>query len=263
MLSFFCVPERVCVSGRYFKVIVVMPSDVIQAEKCRQYLQKLSEMDELSMFSKPVNSSEVVGYDQIVDSPMDLSTISCKLEKCNYRSDGDLEDDVVLMISNALKFNPRGSPFYALADKFRRTYHDVALSVGLAVDTDTAYIPSKRRRDEDDDESTLLKAESKGVENMEDVLRGLTEDQGVSLDELRQKYERAKEMLKLNEDSNKSRESTDNGTYSEESGESGTSTESGSSLDSDSSDVNSESDSMDDEEASDSTSNTNCSENKQ
>lgn len=233
-----------------------MTSDVIQAEKCREYLQKLTEMDELSMFSKPVNSSEVVGYDQIVNSPMDLSTISSNLEKCNYRSDGDLEDDVVLMISNALKFNARGSPFYALADKFRRAYHDVALSVGLNVDTDTAYIPSKRRRDEDDDESTMLKAETKGVENMEEVLRGLTEDQEVSLDELRQKYDRAKEMLKLNEDFNKRSGSTENGAYSDESEESDTSSESRSSLVSDSSELSSESDITDDEEASDSTGNT-------
>lgn len=174
-----------------------MESPGVQVEKCKQYLQKLTEMDDLSMFAKPVNPSDVDGYDTIIKSPMDLCTISEKLEKGEYRSDGDLEDDVVLMITNALKFNSKGSIFYALGDKFRRCYHDIALSIGLAVDSDIAYIPSKRRRDENDDESTLMKAERKGVENLDEVLRGLKEDQEVSLDELRRKYQEAREKKKL------------------------------------------------------------------
>lgn len=214
-------------------------------------MQKLAEMDTLSMFSKPVNTTEVVGYSEVIKCPMDLSTITMKLEQGEYRSDGDLEDDVVLMISNALKFNPKGSTFYALGDSFRRSYHEMALTAGLAVDSDAAYIPSKRCRD--DDESTLLKAEQKRVENIDEVIRGLKEDQGVSLDELRQKYQRGRVELKEKEDPRGYSESTDESFDSDESAESCSSTSSDGTQESDESEDSSEDAATDSNEESEDT----------
>lgn len=168
------------------------------------YLKNLSEADTLSMFASPVSEEAVPGYHAVVRYPMDLSTIRKKLLENQYTKDADLEDDVARMITNALEFNDKDSEYYSLARDMRERYHEMAIESGLDVDADTAYIPTKRFRD---DEGTLLKAEQKGVEDVKDVLDGLSKDQEISLEELRKKYKR--EALPTEDEEDEELESDD------------------------------------------------------
>lgn len=157
----------------------------LNKQACQRFVSELRTADTLAMFHNPVDPRQVIGYDKVITNPMDLSTIGAKIEGGKYNCDADVEDDVALMISNALEFNERGSRWHDLASRFRRMYHKLAVSSGLDVDDDNAFIPAKRAKD---DESTLSKAERHCNEKLDVVLTDLEKDKEVPLEELRARY---------------------------------------------------------------------------
>ena len=58
------------------------------------------------------SGSEVPGYDVVVTHPMDLGTVSQRLEAGAYASVGDVQTDVGLVWSNCQAFNLEGSPLF-------------------------------------------------------------------------------------------------------------------------------------------------------
>lgn len=158
-------------------------------QQCLSFVQKLWEADTLAMFHHPVSATDVPGYHDVVAEPMDLSTIRQKIEEERYSSDSEVEDDVALMLSNALDFNEKGTQWHALAKKLRKLYPTIAEQVGLSFDADQVFIPSKKVRD---DESTLRKEEKKGGEKLSEVLEAMEKEKEIPLDELRLMYARRK-----------------------------------------------------------------------
>lgn len=154
--------------------------------RCLAYVGKLWEADTLAMFHHPV-SADVARYHAAIKSPIDLSTIRAGIEAGRYATDADVQDDVALMISNAIEFNDSGSEWQDLARRFRKEYLVIAQGCGLTVDADAAFIPAKRARD---DESTLRKAEAKYGERFDDVLGDLEKEKDIPLEELRKMYSR-------------------------------------------------------------------------
>lgn len=139
------------------------------------------------MFHHPVSATEVPGYYDVIEEPMDLSTIRQKIEEDKYTADSELEDDVALMLSNALEFNAKGSQWRDLAKKLKKKYPVMAQQSGLSFDTDQVFIPTKKLHD---DESTLRKEEKKGVEKLDEVLEAMEKEKEIPLDELRLMYAR-------------------------------------------------------------------------
>jgi hypothetical protein len=91
-----------------------------------EMLQKLMNYDFGDMFRSPVNCREIPTYKTIVKKPMDLGTISNKLEKGLYASNS-LEGsvlavlkDVELVWHNCFIFNVEGSAVYRMANIHKR-----------------------------------------------------------------------------------------------------------------------------------------------
>jgi len=57
-------------------------------------------------FTKPVDIAEVPDYLEIINSPMDLETMMYKVNMGDYMSAGQFLDDIKLIASNCLNYNP-------------------------------------------------------------------------------------------------------------------------------------------------------------
>ncbi|RUS23026.1 hypothetical protein BC937DRAFT_93382, partial [Endogone sp. FLAS-F59071] len=83
--------------------------DAIRADdkrKAQKILQKLRSNEAASIFVEPVDLDEFPTYPTIIKKPIDLRTISEKLESGQYSSFQEFVDDIDLMFSNCYTFNP-------------------------------------------------------------------------------------------------------------------------------------------------------------
>lgn len=73
--------------------------------RCDEILDRLIKKDHYNIFLEPVNTDDVVGYLDIIKSPMDFTTMRNKLARQQYRSLGEFRKDLDLIWSNCLLFN--------------------------------------------------------------------------------------------------------------------------------------------------------------
>ncbi|KAJ7187168.1 hypothetical protein C8R46DRAFT_1207137 [Mycena filopes] len=78
---------------------------------------QLKKKDDYAFFLKPVNPAQVPGYADLVKRPMDLGTMTVKVQRGRYRSLEDFANDFRLVTSNAKIFNPVGSIYHTEADR--------------------------------------------------------------------------------------------------------------------------------------------------
>ncbi|KAF7333485.1 Bromodomain-containing 7 [Mycena venus] len=78
---------------------------------------QLKKKDDYAFFLKPVNPAQVPGYSDLIKRPMDLGTMTVKVQRGRYRSLEDFADDFRLVTGNAKIFNPPGSIYHTEADK--------------------------------------------------------------------------------------------------------------------------------------------------
>ncbi|KAJ7664358.1 hypothetical protein DFH06DRAFT_1041710 [Mycena polygramma] len=78
---------------------------------------QLKKKDDYAFFLKPVNPNQVAGYSDLIKRPMDLGTMTTKVQRGRYRSLEDFADDFRLVTGNAKIFNPPGSIYHTEADK--------------------------------------------------------------------------------------------------------------------------------------------------
>ncbi|GAB2260621.1 hypothetical protein Droror1_Dr00011476 [Drosera rotundifolia] len=78
-------------------------------------LDKLQKKDKRRVFAKPVDPKELPDYLDIVENPMDFSTIRNKLDGGLYFSLEQLEADVYLICTNAMKYNAPSTMFFRQA----------------------------------------------------------------------------------------------------------------------------------------------------
>ncbi|RNF06468.1 bromodomain protein [Trypanosoma rangeli] len=202
--------------------------------RCLDFVRQLWDKDELKMFHHPVSATELPDYHEVIQFPVDLSTIRRGVEAGTYDSDAEVQNAVAQMISNALEYNAKGTEWHRQALAFREVYLELAKQCGLKVDEDAVYIPSAAFKD---DESTLRKAEEEHAENIGDLLKKLEEDKAVPLEELRAKYSAGHPNEHVNESSGSS-----SGGSSDSSSDSGSDSSSGSSEEEEESDVSSDHD---------------------
>ncbi|NXQ85184.1 ATAD2 protein, partial [Nyctibius grandis] len=88
-------------------------------------------------FTKPVDPEEVPDYDTVIKQPMDLSSVLSKIDLHQYQTAGDFLEDIDLICSNALQYNPDKDP----GDRLIR-HRACALK-------DTAYAIVREEMDED------------------------------------------------------------------------------------------------------------------
>ncbi|XP_052559918.1 ATPase family AAA domain-containing protein 2 isoform X2 [Tympanuchus pallidicinctus] len=103
----------------------------------RDVTHRLAVDRRFKAFTKPVDPEEVPDYDTVIKHPMDLSTVLSKIDLHQYLTAGDFLEDIDLICSNALEYNPDKDP----ADRLIR-HRAYSLK-------DTAYSIVKEEIDED------------------------------------------------------------------------------------------------------------------
>jgi transcription initiation factor TFIID subunit 2 len=77
-------------------------------EKCFKYLRKLMTQRNAHWFLFPVDpvALNIPTYLEIIKNPMDFSTIQKKIDDELYQDEGEFADDVRLVFTNSMTFNP-------------------------------------------------------------------------------------------------------------------------------------------------------------
>ncbi|XP_025013679.2 uncharacterized protein LOC8273622 isoform X3 [Ricinus communis] len=78
-------------------------------------LDRLQKKDTYGVFSDPVDPEELPDYHDIVEHPMDFSTVRKKLDRGAYFNLEQFEKDVFLICSNAMQYNPSDTIYYRQA----------------------------------------------------------------------------------------------------------------------------------------------------
>ncbi|KAF8962904.1 hypothetical protein BDZ97DRAFT_1662417 [Flammula alnicola] len=86
-------------------------------EVLSKLIGQLKKKDDYAFFLHPVDVTNVPGYSDIVKHPMDLGTMTDKVNRGKYRSLEDFASDFRLVTMNAKIFNPPGSIYYTEADR--------------------------------------------------------------------------------------------------------------------------------------------------
>ncbi|XP_020230550.1 uncharacterized protein LOC109811272 isoform X2 [Cajanus cajan] len=68
-------------------------------------LDKLQKKDTYGVFAEPVDPEELPDYHDVIDHPMDFSTVRKKLANGSYTTLEQFESDVFLICSNAMQYN--------------------------------------------------------------------------------------------------------------------------------------------------------------
>ncbi|KAL3869832.1 hypothetical protein ACJMK2_042465 [Sinanodonta woodiana] len=76
----------------------------------RDVLNKLGRDRKFAIFTKPVDIEDVPDYYEIIKQPMDLSTMMSKIDLHQYQCVKELLQDIDLICSNALEYNPDKDP---------------------------------------------------------------------------------------------------------------------------------------------------------
>lgn len=87
----------------------------------RSLLATLKEKDVHEIFAEPVDVTQVPDYLDYIQTPMDLSTMSTKLEAGQYASLDALEKDFNLMIHNCTVYNSQSTLYYKQAIKLKES----------------------------------------------------------------------------------------------------------------------------------------------
>lgn len=68
-------------------------------------LDKLQKKDTYGVFAEPVDPEELPDYHDVIEHPMDFATVRKKLANGAYPTLEQLESDIFLICSNAMKYN--------------------------------------------------------------------------------------------------------------------------------------------------------------
>ncbi|KAJ4745515.1 DNA-binding bromodomain-containing protein [Rhynchospora pubera] len=80
-----------------------------------EILEKLQKKDTYGVFAEPVDPEELPDYYDVIEHPMDFSTVRRKLAKNVYSSFEQFEDDVFLICSNAMQYNAPDTIYFRQA----------------------------------------------------------------------------------------------------------------------------------------------------
>lgn len=117
-------------------------------------------------FLQPVDpiALSIPTYFKIIKKPMDVSTVRDKLNKHEYENLREFESDFHLIFANCMKFNPKGSPVYGMAQEYQKVFDaemakkDTRMAVlapASAVESPVADSDEDESDDEEDEEEQL------------------------------------------------------------------------------------------------------------
>ncbi|XP_049374565.1 uncharacterized protein LOC125839610 isoform X1 [Solanum verrucosum] len=85
-------------------------------------LDKLQKKDIYGVYAEPVDPEELPDYHEVIDNPMDFTTVRNKLRTGSYATLEQLESDIFLICSNAMQYNSSDTVYHKQA----RTIQELA-----------------------------------------------------------------------------------------------------------------------------------------
>ncbi|KIM44007.1 hypothetical protein M413DRAFT_443069 [Hebeloma cylindrosporum] len=141
-------------------------------------ITQLKKKDDYAFFLRPVDVANVPGYSDVVKRPMDLGTMSDKVNKGKYRSLEDFTSDFRLVTNNAKSFNPPGTIYHTEADRLEVWGLE---HIAKAASTVIQYETDWNIEIEKDDEGTPVNVEDDEDENVGTPMDVDTRERSVSI----------------------------------------------------------------------------------
>ena len=103
-------------------------------------IQRLEQKDEYGIFLEPV-PDDIPGYKDVIDHPMDFSTVRKNLKAGRYEKLEQLCADINLIWNNCLKFNPAESIYAKQALKLRDIARPLLIDLAKALPSAATRVP--------------------------------------------------------------------------------------------------------------------------
>ncbi|CAA7025846.1 unnamed protein product [Microthlaspi erraticum] len=85
---------------------------ILDKKSLELILDKLQKKDIYGVYAEPVDPEELPDYHDMIEHPMDFSTVRKKLANGSYPTLEELESDVLLICSNAMEYNSSDTVYY-------------------------------------------------------------------------------------------------------------------------------------------------------
>ncbi|KAF6168176.1 hypothetical protein GIB67_011561 [Kingdonia uniflora] len=116
-------------------------------------LDKLQKKDAYGVYAEPVDPEELPDYHEIIEKPMDFSTIRKKLASGAYSNLEKLENDVFLLCSNAMQYNAPETIYFKQA----RSIQELASKKFQRLKKDFECTEAERKLEKNNNSNSLLK----------------------------------------------------------------------------------------------------------
>ncbi|KIL58170.1 hypothetical protein M378DRAFT_200609 [Amanita muscaria Koide BX008] len=118
-------------------------------EVLTKLIAQIKKKDDYAFFLRAVNPEQVPGYSDVIKHPMDLGTMTVKVDKGKYRSLEDFTSDLKLVTTNAKTFNPAGTIYHTEADRIEAWALDhIAKAAPTVIQYETDWNIDVERDDE-------------------------------------------------------------------------------------------------------------------
>jgi hypothetical protein len=85
-------------------------------------LSKLKDHPDSSIFLFPVDPIVYPDYHDVIKNPIDLETMTEKLENNQYQSENDFKQDMELIFKNCFRYNLPGTVGYVMGIRFEKAF---------------------------------------------------------------------------------------------------------------------------------------------
>ncbi|KAF7947344.1 uncharacterized protein EAE97_004593 [Botrytis byssoidea] len=132
----------------------------VELKWCEETLNELKKPKYLAFsnaFMDPVDpvALQIPNYFTVIKSPMDISTVSEKLQNGAYTRAKEFEQDVKLIFHNCYKFNPEGNPVRVMGQQFEEVFNGLLARKDrwIADHQPVAVTPDRDEESEEEEES--------------------------------------------------------------------------------------------------------------
>nr|XP_019048061.1 hypothetical protein I302_04683 [Kwoniella bestiolae CBS 10118]OCF26991.1 hypothetical protein I302_04683 [Kwoniella bestiolae CBS 10118] len=117
--------------------------------KLRVAFEKISAMDRQELYLNPVNRAEAPDYFEIIKEPMCWLWIDEKLEKNEYIDLSEFKRHIMLVLDNAMLYNPKDNPYHRRAAKIKKESEPILAELDSISETARASYQSDMPSEED------------------------------------------------------------------------------------------------------------------
>ncbi|CDO72033.1 hypothetical protein BN946_scf184943.g68 [Trametes cinnabarina] len=109
-------------------------------EVLTKLITQIKKKDDYAFFLQPVDPAQVPGYADVISRPMDLGTMTTKVERGRYKSLEEFASDLRLVTTNAKTFNPPGTIYYTEAERIEQYALDhIAKAAATVIEYETDW----------------------------------------------------------------------------------------------------------------------------